>query len=130
MTKHKTPLELGRRERQIVETVTRIGESTVAQVLEQLADPPSYSSVRKMLGILVEKKWLKVRQDGKRYLYRLAADGETSRRRAITRLLRDFFSGSASEALASLLDTTNDRLTEDELQKMNELIKQATRNIQ
>ena len=49
------PLELGKRERQIVEAVYRLGEASVAEVLEQLADPPTYSSVRAMLGQLVDK---------------------------------------------------------------------------
>ena len=40
------PAELGRRERQIVETVYRLGRATVAQVLAELPDPPSYSAVR------------------------------------------------------------------------------------
>ena len=67
MGKKKTPLELGRRERQIVETVVKLGEASVADVRKNLVDAPSYSAVRAMLGLLVEKKWLKFRQDGKRY---------------------------------------------------------------
>ena len=62
MDERKTPLELGRRERQLVETVTKLGEASVSDVLENLANPPSYSSVRAMLGLLVEKKWLKFRR--------------------------------------------------------------------
>ena len=66
----KTPLELGKRERQILETVQRLGEGSVSEIRAQLADPPSYSAVRTMLGLLVDKGWLKHRPDGKRYLYR------------------------------------------------------------
>ena len=40
MNKKKTPLELGRRERQIVETVVKLGEASVADVLKNLIDPP------------------------------------------------------------------------------------------
>ena len=68
----KTPLELGKRERQIIETVQRLGEASVSDVRGNLDDPPSYSAVRTMLGLLVEKGWLKFRPDGKRYLYRTA----------------------------------------------------------
>ena len=125
MAKKKTPLELGRRERQIVETVTELGEASVAEVLERLEKPPSYSSVRKMLSVLVEKKWLKVRQDGKRYIYRLAADPTKSRQNAVSRLLRTFFAGSPSDALASLLDSTAHSLTDEELARMGRLIERA-----
>ena len=91
----KTPLELGKRERQILETVHRLGEASVAQVREQLANPPSYSAVRTMLGLLVKKGWLKYRAKGKRYLYRPAAAKEQSQRAALRRLLGTFFGGSA-----------------------------------
>ena len=97
MGKKKTPLELGRRERQIVETVVKLGEASVADVRNHLVDPPSYSAVRAMLVVLVEKKWLKYRQDGKRYLYRPAAGREKSQKRAVSRLLETFFAGSPTD---------------------------------
>ena len=125
----KTPLELGRRERQIVETVASLGEATVAEVLERLEDPPSYSSVRKMLSILAEKKWLKVKQAGKRYVYRLAANQEKSRKNAITRMVGTFFAGSRAEVLNSLLDTTGDQLTAEELERMSQMIERAKKDL-
>jgi predicted transcriptional regulator len=64
MAKKKIPLEMGKRERQIVETVIKLGEASVAEVQENLADPPSYSAVRAMLGFLVDKKWLICRLTG------------------------------------------------------------------
>lgn len=125
MGKKKTPLELGRRERQIVETVVKLGEASVADVRSHLVDPPSYSAVRAMLGLLVEKKWLKFRQDGKRYLYRPAAGREKSQKRAVTRLLDTFFAGSRTDALAALLDSSASDMTDDEYQRMLKMIEQA-----
>ncbi len=86
----KTPLELGKRERQLLETVQRLGEGSVAEIRAHLADPPSYSAVRTMLGLLVEKGWLKHRRDRKRYLYRSAMSRERSQRTALRRLLATF----------------------------------------
>ena len=83
MRKKKTPLELGKRERQIVETVVKLGEAAVSDVRKELADPPSYSAVRATMTLLVEKKWLKYRQDGKRYLYRPAAGQKKAQRKRI-----------------------------------------------
>ena len=75
----KDPLfDLGKRERQIVEAVYRLGEASVSDVLAAIADPPRYSSVRAMLGTLVQKDVLAYRHEGKRYLYRpVASKGET-----------------------------------------------------
>ncbi len=125
MGKKKTPLELGRRERQIVETVVKLGEASVADVRKNLVDAPSYSAVRAMLGLLVEKKWLKFRQDGKRYLYRPAAGKEKSQRKAVSRLLETFFAGSRTDALAALLDSSASEMTDDEYQRMAKMIEQA-----
>ena len=125
MGKKKTPLELGRRERQIVETVVKLGEASVADVRKNLVDAPSYSAVRAMLGLLVEKKWLKFRQDGKRYLYRPAAGKEKSQKKAISRLLETFFAGSRTDALAALLDSSASEMTDDEYQRMAKMIEQA-----
>ena len=121
----KTPLELGKRERQLIETVQRLGEASVAEVRKNLADAPSYSAVRTMLGLLVEKGWLKYRQDGKRYLYRSAASREHSQRTALRRLLGTFFSGSPSDAMAALLDISADNMTDEELQRLVSLIDDA-----
>ena len=125
MGKKKTPLELGRRERQIVETVFKLGEASVREVQKHLVDAPSYSSVRAMLGMLVEKKWLKFRQDGKRYLYRPAARKAKAQKTAVSRLMETFFGGSPSDVLAALLDSSSSELSKEELQRMSKLIKDA-----
>ena len=46
---------LGARERQIMDTVYRLGEASVSEILEKLTDPPSYSSVRTMVRLLEKK---------------------------------------------------------------------------
>ena len=121
----KTPLELGRRERQIIETVHRIGEASVAQVRENLADPPSYSSVRTMLGLLVDKGWLKYRRDGKRYLYRPAASTEVSRKNALRKLMGTFFNGSPGDAAAALIDMSAEEMSSEELNRLVKMINKA-----
>lgn len=130
MAKKKIPLEMGRREQQIVEAVIKLGEASVAEVQENLADPPSYSAVRAMLGHLVKKKRLKYRRDGKRYLYRPAKSLEKSRKRAIDRLVDTFFGGSTSDTFAALLDSSAQNLSDSELQRMMDMIEKARKEIQ
>ena len=43
---------LSRRERQIMDVLYRLSEGTVAEVMEQLPDPPSYSAIRATMRIL------------------------------------------------------------------------------
>lgn len=53
--KNKVPRQLAPRKAQIMQVVYRLQKASVAQVREQLSDPPSYSAVRTMLGQLRPK---------------------------------------------------------------------------
>lgn len=127
MAKRKGPQELGRRERQIMDAVYQLGEGSVADVLPRLPDPPSYSSVRTMVRHLERKGYLRHRRSGTKYVYRPTQSHESASRSAIGHLLRTFFGGSASDAVAALLDVTSDRLSDDDYRRMRELIERARR---
>lgn len=119
------PLNLGKRERQIVEAVYRLGEASVGEVRQALPDPPSYSAVRAMLNTLMEKGVLAFRQEGKRYLYRPVASKEKVRRSALRELVKNFFSGEPADAVAALLDGSAGRLTADDIERLKQLIDEA-----
>ena len=115
---------LGHRERQIVEAVYRLGEASVGEVRSELTDPPSYSTVRAMLGTLTEKRVLRFRRDGKRYLYRPTVDAEVASQTALSNLLATFFGGRTSDAVAALLDVSGDDLSDDELKQIKRLVEE------
>lgn len=120
-------LDLGRRERQIMDAVYRLGRASVSDVLEQMPDPPSYSSVRAMLGKLEEKGHLGHDQDGPRYVYFALHPPEEARRSALRRMLGTFFDGSPSKAVAAVLDLSDEELSEEELDELADLIENARR---
>ncbi len=124
MTK-PSPLDLGKRERQIVEVVYRLGEGSVAEVRERLPNPPSYSAVRAMLGVLVRKDVLRSRRQGNRYVYRPAVPKEKARRSALRHLLATFFAEQTSEAMAALLEVSAGELGKEELDRIAKLVEQA-----
>ena len=119
--------DLGRRERQIVEVVYRLGRATVAEVLGSLPDPPSYSSVRAMLRILESKGHLKHQQEGPRYVYVPALRREKASRSALDHLVRTFFDGSTGRAAAALLEDADARLSEADIERLTRLIHKARR---
>jgi predicted transcriptional regulator len=120
-----TPLDLGRRERQIMEAVYRLGRATAQEVREHLADPPSYSAVRAMLRILEEKGHLSHDQDGVRHVYSPTVEREDMRESAMRHLLRTFFAGSKTAAMAALLDASEEPPSTDELDALASMIQQA-----
>jgi len=103
----------------------RRGEATVAEVMADLPDPPTYSAVRSILRILMEKKLITYREDGPRYVYLPAVDADNVRDDALKHVIRTFFDGSAEQAVAAVLRMSDAKLTEDEIEQLSERIKKA-----
>ena len=61
---------LSRREREILDLVYARGEATAAEVHGDMAEAPSYSAVRGLIRVLVEKGHLAMRKEGLRNVYR------------------------------------------------------------
>ena len=118
--------DLGRRERQIMDVVFRRGRATVAEVLADLPDPPSYSAVRSMLRLLEEKRYLRHEWEGPRYVYLPTDDPEQVRRSAAQHLLHTFFNNSMESAVAAMLGAGKPP-SDDELRRLAKLIEQARR---
>jgi len=118
-------LDLSRRERQIMDVIYRLGRAAVSDVLERLPDPPSYSAVRAMLRILEEKGHLRHEQEGPRYLYLPTVPREAAKESALKHVLRTFFGGSTTAAVAALLDLSDTRLSEAEADRLSQLIENA-----
>ena len=127
MTKAKTKLEetLSRRERQVMDILFRRGEATVADVMGDLPDPPTYSAVRSVLRILVEKDLVTHREDGPRYVYLPAVSPNRARDEALSHVVRTFFEGSTEQAMTALLRMSDTRLGDAEIDRLGELVKKA-----
>ena len=108
-----------------MDAIFQLGEATVRDVLEQLPDPPSYSAVRTLIRQLEGKGLLTHRQDGKRYVYRARQKRETASRSALNRLMDVFFSGSAPDTVAAILDATAKDLTPEDLDRISQMIEKA-----
>lgn len=125
MSPRSSMRQLGSREREIMEVVYRRKEASVQEVLNELEAPPSYSSVRTMLRHLEKKGLLKHRQDGTRYLYRPVESIAKTRRAALKDVLENFFRGSPADAMAAIIDLESKRLSEDDLKRLETMIREA-----
>ncbi|MEI6197381.1 MAG: BlaI/MecI/CopY family transcriptional regulator [Verrucomicrobiota bacterium] len=117
--------QLSRRERQIMDVLHEKEAAAAAEIRAALPDPPSYSSVRALLRILEDKGHIKHRQDGPRYVYLPSISRETASKSALKRLIATFFQGSATQAMAALLEAHDTQLSDAELNQLQQLIKQA-----
>jgi len=121
----ETNTQLSRREREIMDVIYRSGRATAAEVLDQLAEPPSYSAVRALLRVLEEKGHLRHEEDGPRYVFVPTVPRERARASALRRVLHTFFDGSTEQAVAALLDLSSTRLSDAELARLSQLIADA-----
>ena len=115
--------ELGRRERQIVDIIYRRGRATAAEVLADLPDTPTYSTVRGMLRHLEGKGWLRHKRDGLRYVYLPTSPKTEVRASALSHVVKTFFDNSLPTAVATLLESRT--LTREEYDRLVELISEA-----
>jgi predicted transcriptional regulator len=119
--------QLSRRERQIMNIIYRDGEATVASVRRALADPPSYSAVRALLGVLEKKGFLRHEQRSRAYVYFPTVSRERIGTPVLQQMVQNFFDGSVANVVAALVDHSSGRLTDAELERLERLIRRKRR---
>ena len=124
-----TPLNdnqhLSRRERQIMDVVYRLSKASAQEIQENIPEPPSYSAVRALLAILVDKGVLKHERDGRKYIYKPTVSADRAKRSALRRLLDTFYDNSAEKLVAALLDPDDGKLGDREIERIRALVNAA-----
>jgi predicted transcriptional regulator len=110
-----------------MDVLYRKGSATAAEVLERVPQPPSYSAVRALLRILEEKGHIKHEEREGKYVFMPTVHRDKAKRSAIRHLVQTFFEGSPQEAVAALLDASSSRLSDAELDRLQDLIDKARR---
>ena len=103
----------------------RRGRATANEVMQDLPGEPNYSTVRTQLRILEEKGHVHHEEAGMRYVYAPAVPRRSARRSALRHLLDTFFDGSAEHAVAAILGGEGPALSDDELDRIADLVKQS-----
>ncbi len=103
----------------------RRGRATAHEVLDDLAEPPSYSAVRTFLRLLEERGHVRHEQDGPRYIYMPTVARRDAQRSAMAHLVETFFDGSIEDAVASLVQSPRSKLSTDDLDRIATLIAKA-----
>ena len=119
------PADLSRRERQVMDILHRRGEATVAEIMEDLPDPPTYSAVRSVLRILGEKRLIRHREDGPRYVYYPTQEVESARESALAHLVNTYFAGAPEMAVTALLRMSDVDLSDADIARLREKIRRA-----
>ena len=116
---------LSKREQQIMDCIYRLGQATGGEVLNGIPDAPSYSAIRALLRILVDKGHLRIEQDGQRYIYYPTKSKTAAGGPALKRVMNTFFEGSMEKTVAALMKISGSRLSSEQLDHLQDLIDQA-----
>jgi predicted transcriptional regulator len=125
MPGRRAPAQLTRRERQIMDVLYRLGRATAAGIQAQLPGAPSYSTIRTQLRVLERKGHVRHEEAGLRYVYLPVVPRHSARRSALRHLVDTFFDGSGAKVVAALLGGEAARLSEDDLARIEELVRTA-----
>ena len=119
---------LSRRERQVMDILHKRGEATVAEIMGELPDPPTYSAVRSVLRILGEKQLIRFKEDGPRYVYYPAQSTEVAREDVLAHVVQTYFAGSPEQAVTALLRMSDVDMDDSEVARLRSAIVRARQN--
>lgn len=123
------PNSLSRRERQIMDVLHASGSATVLQVQSQLPEPPTDMAVRRLMHILEEKGHVKrLGKDGREVLYAPAQSKTKAGLKTLRHVLDTFFGGAVDEALAAHLTRKDASLTDEQAERLQQLIEEARKD--
>ena len=112
------------RERQIVYILYHNGPLAVADICDTLPVQLSGSAVRAMLKRLEDKGYVQRAESDRGYLYSPVVSDTVAKKSALSEIVRVFFNGSPASAASALLGMS-DKLKEDELDKLEQMIARA-----
>ena len=120
---------LPRREREVFEVLCSLQEATASAVRAAMAEPPSDSAVRTLLGRLEAKGLVTHRTANQAYVYLPATQTDAVAETALQRIVQTFFQGSAAGAATALLGM-EPRLKPEEIEMLQRAIDRARKEAQ
>jgi BlaI family penicillinase repressor len=116
---------LSRRERQVMNIIYAKGRATATEIHAALPEPPTFSATRAIIRTLEEKGHIRHEEQGLKYIYLPVVPADKARRSALSNVVATFFQGSPSRLLATLLDSSTSKISDEELRELEELIRKA-----
>ena len=120
-----TERELTRRQRQIMDALIGLGEGTVSQIVDQILNPPSYNTVRKILSILEERGQVVHTTSGRKFVFRPKRSAELLGSQALRKVVRMFFGGSIEKAVATYFSDSKSTLSNEQIAELHAIIEEA-----
>lgn len=108
-----------------MDVLYRLGRATAADIMDGVSGAAGYSTVRTQLRVLETKGHVKHEEQGLRYIYLPTVPRHSARKSALKHLIDTFFGGSSAKAVAALLGGEAARVSDEELERIAGLVKDA-----
>ncbi len=115
-------LKLSKRERQIMDIIYKKEQLSAKQVQDEMPDPPSYSAIRTLLKILVNKEFLKIKKEGLKYIYFPVISKKKASVLALKNIITTYFNNSIEETVAAVLEISKNNLSQDDITRLSKII--------
>jgi predicted transcriptional regulator len=119
---------LSKREREIMDVLYRLGRATAGEILAALPGTRSDSTIRTQLRVLEQKGHVTHEAEDLRYVYSPTVPRRSARRSALRHVVDTFFEGSNAKVVAALLGSEGARLSTEELEEIEALVRRAREN--
>jgi predicted transcriptional regulator len=116
---------LSKREQQIMEVVYERERVTANDLVDLLPGEPSNSTVRTLLRILEGKGAIHHEEQDGKFVYSASTPRPSAAKSALSNVLRTFFRGSVSDVMATLISEEGAKLSDDELDELQQMIQRA-----
>lgn len=123
MPRKKSPT-LTEAEYRLMQVLWGRGDSSVAEVVDAIGDPPlAYNTVLTTLRILEQKGYVRHKAVGRAFIYKAVVARDEAQRSVVNHVLSRFFDGSPRELVLNLLES--EAVDASELARLRELIGKA-----
>lgn len=116
---------LSRRERELLEIIYRLRNSTVTEIMDEMEEPPTRAAVRFLLRVMEEKGHISHTKRGREFVYEATQPRQSVGKSALHNVLHTFFDGSLQKGLGAYLADPKVRYDGDELAELARMIEEA-----
>lgn len=116
---------LSRRERELLEIIYRLQNSTVTEIMRQMEEPPTRAAVRFLLRVMEEKGHINHTKRGREFVYEATQPRQSVGKSALHNVLHTFFDGSLREGLGAYLADPKVNYDGSELSEIAQMIEEA-----
>ncbi len=120
---------ISRREQELLNCVYKLKKATAKDVMLDINDGSSYSTIRTLLGNLVEKGQLSREERDLKYHYFPTVAAKAASKNALKEVLSTFFNNSSLKAANFLLEMENEDYSEEEIEQLERLLANKRRNM-